>query len=298
MINFVDDFLEYISLERKYSVHTVESYSFDLRLFTSFLNDEYPLCDLDKVNFHHVRAWVVFLSHNGDKNRTINRRISTLRSFYRYLLRSGAVDESPVVKMKELKIHKKIEPVYAQKEMQLLFKSNSCDQIDFSQFRDVFMVEFFYSTGLRTSELINLKISDIDLVKREIQVLGKGSKQRIIPLFNTVYRALLNYFYKRKEMYPDNNRELFLTDKGRKMYPKYVYTKVHELLNQVTTKQKKSPHMLRHTFATHLVNEGSDLNSIKELLGHSSIASTQVYINSEIEKLKNKYNKAHPRASK
>ena len=260
--------------------------------------EEFGLWDIDKANLAHVRSWIIFLSKRGDSNRTVNRRISALRAFYRYLSRIGVIDEFPISKVKMLKVSKKLEPVYSQKEMILLSSwSGSCGE-HFSQFRDRFMVDFFYTTGVRLSELINLKVSDIDFVKKEMRILGKGNRQRIIPFFDNNFRALQDYFLRRQQVCSDDVQELFITDKGRKMYPRYVYGRVNRLLSEVTAKRKKSPHMLRHTFATHMINKGADLKSVKDLLGHSGIASTHVYINSDIDGIKNKYNNAHPRADR
>jgi len=241
-----------------------------------------------------IRSWLVYLMEHQVGSRSVNRKLTTLKSFYRFLLREGVLDENPMHKINSPKIAKRL-PVFVEKEkMEMLF-----NQVTFGEgypgIRDRLILELFYSTGMRLSELVNLKESDVDFHHDTIKVLGKRNKERLIP-FSMKFESLLKSYLDEKGKAFGDLDDLFLTDKGRKIYPKLVYRIVSRYIGEVTTMGKKSPHVLRHTFATHLLNNGAELNAVKELLGHASLSATQVYTHNTIEKLKRIYKQAHPKA--
>jgi len=293
----IDSFTAYISREKKYSPHTVKAYEDDIRSFQlfceeNFLND----ANLLSVNYSQIRSWIVSLVDTGISNRSINRKVSSLKAFYKFLLKSKQIEETPLVKHKALKVGKRVQVPFTHIEIDKVIDGLS-DETDFKSLRNRLIVELFYSTGMRRAELIALKISDIDLNRQTIKVLGKRNKERYIPLLKSVHKTLELYMSQRSTF----NTELdflFITEKGNKIYGTLVYRVINSYFSEVSSKVKKSPHVIRHSFATHLLNEGADLNSVKELLGHASLASTQVYVNSSLTELKKVYNQAHPRSSK
>lgn len=292
---FIDAFLEYLSLEKKYSSHTVLAYKTDLIAFKDFCIVEFDQESLEDVHYNQIRNWIVSLVDQGVTNRTINRKVSSLKTFYKFLQKIEEIEINPLAKHKALKTQKKQEIPFSIKEMENVFVEFNED--DFVSLRDKLIVELFYSTGMRRIELINIKRSDVNLSSKTIKVLGKRNKERIVPLLPTVIETLEKYLAEKREI-NTNTEHLLITEKGNKIYETLVYRVINRYFSKVSTKTKKSPHILRHTFATQLLNQGADLNSVKELLGHSSLASTQVYTHNNLEQLRQVFNKAHPRSKK
>ncbi len=291
----VDLFLNYIRYERRLSPHTVTAYENDLRGFCDFMVVQFPGLEIAGVEFKNIRAWVVSLSEQGMENRSINRKIATLRALYHFLLREKLITSDPTTRVKSLKTPKML-PVYVEeKPLERLFDLVDFGT-DFGGVRDRLLMELLYGTGVRLSELISIRPSDADIAGGRITVLGKRNKYRIIPLSGILKDLLQQYLVLRSRAFSFPGDQLLLTDKGRNLYPVFVQRKVKYYLERVTTISKKSPHVLRHSFATHLLNRGADLNAIKELLGHASLAATQIYTHNSIEQLKEIHRKAHPKA--
>jgi len=287
-------FIEYLQLEKNYSLHTITAYENDLRSFSDFCKEEYQDADIVHVHYVQIRNWIVSLVESGLQNATINRKISSLKTYYKFLLKTKQIQASPLVKHKALKTAKKVQVPFSEKEMEtVLANMNFTD--NFEGIRNKTIIEMFYATGMRRAELINLKQSDIDYTAKTIRILGKRNKERIVPLLQKLEVQLKVYTTYRKQVDVTQKEELFLTAKGNKIYPNLVYRLINDYFSIASTKVKKSPHILRHTFATHLLNQGADLNAVKELLGHASLASTQVYTHNSLAELKNVYAKAHPR---
>ena len=291
-------FISYLELEKNYSRHTITAYQKDLESFLKFASEKYGYSDLVSVNYSIIRSWIVKLVDSGISNKSVNRKISSLRTYFKYLLKIGDIGVSPLAKHKSLKVSKKLQVPFSEKEienvLELLKEAN-----DFSGVRNKLIVELFYSTGMRRTELVNLKLKDISLSQKTIKVLGKRNKERMIPLLPSVLETIKEYllFRDNLERIKDSSF-LFLTLKGVKIYETLVYRIINSYFSSASEKVKKSPHILRHSFATHLLNEGADLKAVKELLGHSSLASTQVYTHNSIAKLKQVYKNTHPRNSK
>ena len=292
----IASFLEYLSLEKKYSAHTIKAYKNDLISFRDFMVTEFSEEDLSKINYNQIRSWIVSLVDLKVSNRSINRKVSSLKSFYKFLQKTHQITGNPLSKHKALKVERKIQVPFNVKEINKVIDLVS-DEDDFTSVRNKLIVELFYSTGIRRAELINIKEKDVSLSNKTIKVLGKRNKERFAPLLNTVIHTLKQYL-QLKEEFSIGIEELFITEKGNKIYETLVYRIINSYFSQVSTKEKKSPHILRHSFATHLLNEGADLNSVKELLGHSSLASTQVYTHNSLDAIKKVYNQAHPRSNK
>lgn len=294
--SLINSFLEYLSLEKKYSVHTVTAYKTDLYAFQKFIVQEYSQESLTEVHYSQIRSWVVSLVDKDINNNTINRKISSLKSFYKFLQKTHQIELNPLAKHKALKVAKKVQVPFTSKEINEVIKN--IDQEDnFVAVRNKLIVELFYSTGIRRAELINIQESQISISNKTIKVVGKRNKERLVPLIKPVMQTLKKYLEFKKEI-GKKSEVLFITDKGNKIYETLVYRIINSYFGQVSTKVKKSPHILRHSFATHLLNEGADLNAVKELLGHSSLASTQVYTHNSLEVLKKVYNQAHPKSNK
>ena len=294
---FIIDFLNYIEFERRYSVHTLNSYAKDLEQFSDFIRETYQVEKARDIDFVFIRSWIAFLMEEGNSPRTVNRKISTLKSYFRYLLKVGKIDDNPVLKITGPKVRKKLPVFIEEKSMELLITAFE-DPETFEEARDRLVVELFYATGIRRAELIGLQLSDVNMDSRLIKVLGKRNKERLIPIHDSLFFLIDLYLSFKEKAIPLQSQEayFFLTVKGKKMYPKLVYRIVNNYLSRVSTQKKKSPHVLRHTFATHMLNHGADLNAVKELLGHSNLAATQIYTHNTIEKLKNIYKLAHPKA--
>ncbi|PWG05255.1 tyrosine-type recombinase/integrase [Polaribacter aquimarinus] len=292
----INSFLEYLSFEKKYSVHTVTAYKNDLISFKDFLIIKYDQENVLEVNYSQIRSWIIALVDLKMSHRTINRKVSSLKSFYKFLQKTQLIEINPLAKHKALKVPKKVQIPFTAKEINQVIEMSS-GKNDFTSVRNKLIVELFYSTGIRRAELINLKENDINFLDKTIKVLGKRNKERFVPLLNSVSQTL-NKYINLKKQFSIGLEELFITEKGNKIYETLVYRIINSYFSTVSSKVKKSPHILRHSFATHLLNEGADLNSVKELLGHSSLASTQVYTHSSLDAIKKVYNQAHPRGNK
>ena len=292
----INSFLDYLSLEKKYSVHTVTAYKNDLISFRNFLVEEFSQEKLVEVNYLQIRSWIVVLVDSKLSNKTVNRKVSSLKSFYKFLQKSDQIDVNPLSKHKSLKVAKKVQVPFTSNEINSVI-FNIGEGNDFVSLRNKLIVELFYSTGIRRAELINIKEKDISFSNNVIKVLGKRNKERFVPLLQSVVKSMKKYLELKKEIFKDVE-ELFITEKGNKIYETLVYRIINSYFSNVSSKVKKSPHILRHSFATHLLNEGADLNSVKELLGHSSLASTQVYTHNSLDAIKKVYNNAHPRGNK
>jgi integrase/recombinase XerC len=288
-------FTDYLQLEKKYSAHTVTAYLKDLIDFQKFASEEYQYSEIVDVNYSIVRSWIVSLVDSGISNRTVNRKISSLKTYYKFLLKTGQIEINPLAKHKALKTSKKIQVPFSEIEIENVMELLQTEST-FEGLRDRLIVELFYSTGIRRAELINVKLNDVSFAQKTIKVLGKRNKERIIPLLPAVLNTINGYlpFRERLENIKDPDY-LFLTQKGVKVYETLVYRIINSYFSETSEKVKKSPHILRHSFATHLLNEGADINAVKELLGHSSLASTQVYTQNSIAKLKEVYKNSHPR---
>jgi len=289
-------FIEYLKFEKRYSQHTVVAYQTDLEQFFSFLVSQYDSPAIWDITAGFIRSWLAEMRSENVTPKSLNRKISSLKSFFKFLIKSGEVNQSPLTTIVSPKVGKRLPSFVAQDDMETLQQHVEFAD-DWKGQTDKLLLNVFYATGMRLSELINLKESQLDFSNAQIKVLGKGNKERIIPVSKECIEQIKSYIEKKKELsVVTNNLNLFINEKGKPLYPKYVYNVVKTNLSQVTTIQKRSPHVLRHTFATHLTNNGADLNAVKELLGHSSLAATQVYTHNTIDRLKDIYKKAHPKA--
>lgn len=294
-MDYILSFLNYLEFEKRYSKRTIESYQTDLLQFQQHCMT-IGGCEILQANSKVIRGWVVSLLENNDKNRSVNRKISALKSFFKFLLRQGYVKNNPLTKVESLKIGKQLPVFITQNQTEQLFSQVEFGN-DFHGNRNKLVLELLYFTGMRLSELIGLKTQDIDKANLTIKVFGKRSKERIIPITLGLSKTIDFYLELKDEEIADRKNDyLLVTDNGEMLYPKFVYRLVTSALKLVSTQDKKSPHVLRHTFATHLLNNGAEINAIKELLGHSSLAATQVYTHNTFEKLKKIYKQAHPRA--
>lgn len=291
----IPKFIDYISLEKKYSIHTASAYKRDLELFQEFCIREYTNPAIEKSQYGEIRHWIVSLVSSGLSNRSINRKVSSLNSFYKFLQKTEQLKDNPLFSHKALKVAKRVQVPFSEKEISEVL--NSFDQDDFESVRDKLLVELLYSTGMRREELIGLTHASVDLNNGLLKVLGKRNKERYLPLLDTVKETLISYLRLKESLFGSTDF-LIVTNKGNKFYGTLVYRIIKTYFSSVSTKVKKSPHVIRHSFATHLLNEGADLNSVKELLGHSSLASTQVYTHTSLDYLKEVYNQAHPRSKK
>ncbi len=291
-----EQFIKYIAEQKKYSTHTQTAYAQDLLQFQDFLTQKYEL-QFEEVQHIHARDYIVYLMDEGVGASSIGRKLSTLRSFYKYLHRHGAIRRNPMLLVKAPKVAKKLPVFVDEQKMDELLDSKIIFNDSFPSVRDRIMMETFFGTGIRLSELMVLKESDINFYENSIRVLGKGNKERIIPVTPALCLQLKDYLeLKHIQSFDTKIASLFVTDKGDQLYAKFVYEKVKHYLAMVSTQDKRSPHVLRHSYATSLLNRGADLNAIKELLGHASLAATQVYTHNSIERLKSIYKQAHPKA--
>lgn len=290
-------FINYLTLEKKYSPHTVLAYQRDLEFFIKFIGEQLDCDNSKEVNYAMIRSWIVSLVDQGLNTKSINRKIASLKAYYKFLLKTSQISENPLAKHKSLKTARTVQVPFSKEEISKVLDAID-DDTSFESIRNKTMVELFYATGMRKSELIELKTSDIDLIKQTVKVIGKRSKERIVPLLKSTVKTLRIYLGVRNKVEKSTSSPfLFISKNGVKVNQSLVYRVINNYFSTVSTKEKKSPHILRHSFATHLLNEGADLNSIKELLGHSSLASTQVYTNNSIAELKKVYAKSHPRTN-
>lgn len=297
-MDMINSFSDYLKLEKNYSVHTVSAYVNDLLFFQEFVKLEFQHDNLMDVNYSMIRSWIVSMVDNEISNSSVNRKIASLKAFYKFLLKIKRIEFSPLLKHKSLKTPKKIQIPFSEKEVNNVLNYIKYPE-GFEGVRDKLIIDLFYTTGIRRSELINLKLQNIDLSSNTLKVLGKRNKERIIPILPIISKQIKNYLSERAQIEAIKDLDyLLLMLKGVKMNDSFVYRIINYYFSNVSEKVKKSPHILRHTFATHMLNNGADLNSVKELLGHSSLASTQVYTHNSLSELKKVYGNAHPRSQK
>ena len=295
MKNNLDSFSDYLQLEKKYSPHTIVAYINDLIFFQEFINTNFDETKLEEVNYSLIRSWIVSMIDLEISNNSVNRKIQSLKAFYKFLLKTKQIEINPLLKHKALKTPKILQIPFSEKELDNVLNNLKFPE-GFEGIRDKLIIDLFYTTGIRRTELINLKISNISLSNKTIKVLGKRNKERILPILPIIIENIQNYLSERIRLeHIIDNEYFFLMLKGIKLNDSFVYRLINNYFSNVSEKVKKSPHILRHTFATHLLNNGADLNSVKELLGHSSLASTQIYTHSSLAELKKVYGNAHPR---
>jgi integrase/recombinase XerC len=291
----IQPFLDYLKFEKRYSRHTVISYETDLIAFFDYIVTDYGETPLSSLSHTYIRSWLASLKDQGMAAKSINRKISTLKSFFKYQMKTGVLKQTPMTKIIAPKNEKRLPSFVADKDIKTLFEHVEFPA-DWQGRTDRLLLALFYQTGMRLSEVINLKDNQINYSNSSLKILGKGNKERIVPASPELLNEIKNYCKQKSEMFSERPDVLLIDDKGKMLAPRKVYSVVKKYLSLVTTIEKRSPHVLRHSFATHLTNNGADLNAVKELLGHSSLAATQVYTHNTIEKLKNIYKKAHPKA--
>ena len=289
-------FFKYLQFEKRYSPHTLLSYQTDLGQFSSYLAATYGITDPAEAEHAILRSWIVSLVQKNLDARTVNRKIACLRSYYKFLLRNNRITKNPTLRLKPPKASKKL-PNFVSEATFNGYLDAFAFEDTFEGHRDKLILEFLYGTGIRLAELIGIAEADINMSGKTVRVTGKGNKERIVPINDNLFQSIGQYLDKKKSTFPDNlTAKLLVTNKALPLYPKLVYRIVKKHLSLITTSEHTSPHVLRHSFATHLLNRGADLNAIKDLLGHTSLAATQVYTHNSIEKLKSIFDKAHPKA--
>ena len=291
----IQPFIDYLKFEKRYSRHTIISYETDLVSFFDYVVTQYGETPVNQLSHIYIRSWLASLKDQGLAAKSINRKISSLKSFFKYQLKAGVIRQTPMIKIVAPKNEKRLPNFVADKDIRTLFEHVEFPDTWQGKTERLLML-LFYNTGMRLSEVINLKDSQVNFSNHSLKVLGKGNKERIVPVSPEVLNEIRSYQQERDETSSERGDLFFINEKGRPLSPRTVYTSVKKYLSLVTTIEKRSPHVLRHTFATHLTNNGADLNAVKELLGHSSLAATQIYTHNTIEKLKNIYKKAHPKA--
>jgi len=302
---FLERFIRYIKFEKRYSPHTVSAYQSDLDQFITFLNNPEKktpapapvITHPSEISHHHIRNWMVELMNENILARSINRKIATLRKYFKFLLQEGVIANNPASKINTPKIPKNLPIVVEDARLTQMLDDNIVFSQDFKGLRDKLIVEMLFGTGIRLSELLGIKETDINVYEGTVKVLGKRNKERIIPVNNELRLLLAKYLeLKKSENFSNNSLTLIVTDKGANAYAKLIYLTVNRYLSYISTQNKRSPHVLRHTFATSLLNRGADLNAIKELLGHANLSATQIYTHNSVERLKSIYKQAHPKA--
>ena len=292
----IEKFIEYLKIEKNYSVNTLSAYKKDLMEFQVFINENYDKCVIENVDYKIIRSWIVLLVNKNLSNRSINRKVSSLKSFYKFLVKTDTINSSPLIAHSPLKQSKKIQVPFSKDEIGALLDSDFFKS-DYKGVLQKTIISFFYFTGVRRIELINLKTSDINMDSYTIRIMGKRNKERIIPMLPKLKESINEYLkIKSQEFNNEMSDYLFISKSGIQLSEKYVYRTVNEYFKLVSPKVKKAPHVLRHSFATHLINEGADINSVKELLGHSSLSATQVYSHTSMERIKQVFRNTHPRA--
>lgn len=290
----IKKFIEYLQFEKKYSPLTILAYEKDLNDFSKFLNFRTSSDLINNANYAEIRSWIVILVEQGLSNRTVNRKISSLNSYFRFAQKTAQISKNPLAKHRSLKVDKKLQIPFSESEIDSAIES--IDSSSFEGLRDKLVIELLYSTGIRRRELLNLEITSIDFVQHQLKVMGKRNKERFIPLLKSVMQTIHLYLEKRRDTFGKSaDNYLILTSKGAPAYEAMINRITSTYFDRVSSKIKKSPHILRHSFATHLLNQGADINSVKELLGHSSLAATQVYTHNGIAELKEAYSNSHPR---
>lgn len=292
----IQPFFEYLKFEKRYSAHTITSYNNDLSAFIDFIDLQYGPTSIVDITHHYIRSWLAKLKDQGLSVVSINRKISSLKSFFKFCLKNGLIEATPMAKIISPKAGKKLPSFMKEEDTQKLLESLGRAAEDWKSLNAQMLITIFYATGMRLSELLGLREDQLDLDRKQVKVLGKGNKERIIPLADNIVSLIREYIRQKEEKFDDADKVVLVTDKGKKLYPRYAWVLVNQYLGLASTLDKKSPHVLRHSFATHLMNNGAGLNAVKELLGHSSLAATQVYTHNTIEKLKDVHKKAHPRS--
>lgn len=294
----IANFLKYLSFEKRSSDHTTKAYEEDLNQLSDFLQNTFEIHNFSEVKHAHLRNWIIDLMERGMAPVTINRKIACLKSFFKFLVAREFIEVNPASRLRPLKTEKRLPSFVKSTEMEDLLMLPVFDGNSFSEQRDRLIIELLYGTGIRLSELIGLKSQDINFFDTSVKVLGKRNKERVIPIPDSIVQLIKNYTAKAMETFGGENQQeaLLKTDKGKPVYPMFVYRTVRKYIGEVSTLTKRSPHVLRHTFATHLLDKGADLNAVKDLLGHTSLAATQVYTHNSLEKLKTAFDQAHPRA--
>ena len=291
----ISRFSDHLKFEKRYSAHTVRSYHDDLTQFNDYLETQFGGMKLRDISAPVVRSWLASMKQHKMTARTITRKISTLKSFYKFMMRSGVVAKSPMTGIVSPKLAKKLPSYVEEKQLKTLFRDVEFED-DWNGYTAKVAIRMLYQLGIRLSELVNCREAQVDHANRQVKILGKGNKERIIPVGKELLKLLKDYAGKKRQVFEQPEKTyLLVTGKGKKLYPKYIYRLTHDYLELVTTIEKKSPHVLRHSFATHLMNNGAELNAVKDLLGHESLAATQVYTHNTIEKLRNVHKRAHPR---
>lgn len=298
MVSNLRAYQDYLEKEKKYSALTVKAYLNDVFSFQEFLQQNFDMLILEAVTYSVVRSWIVFLIENNNSHSSVNRKMSSLKSYYKFLLKIKQIDVNPLLKHKSLKVPKKIQIPFSENEVNQVLEEVDFSN-DFEGIRNRLIVELFYATGMRRAELISLELKSVDFGNNTIKILGKRNKERLVPMLQCTSDLLKLYLsYRNNEFVEENNEVLILSKKGNKISESFVYRLINEYFSDVSQKVKKSPHVLRHSFATHLLNNGADLNSVKELLGHASLSSTQIYTHSSLAELKKVYQNSHPRNQK
>lgn len=293
---FLERFIQYIKYEKRYSPHTVSAYQSDLEQFFKFLNPEQTVSHPSEITYQHIRSWMVNLMEDQTA-RSVNRKIATLRKYFKFLLREGVITNNPASKIQSPKIVKHLPVVVEDEKLNTMLNNTEIFADDFAGTRDKLVIEILFGTGIRLAELVGMREDSINFYDGTIKVLGKRNKERIIPVNHELKLLLEKYIsLKKSENFHNNSLTLIVTNKGTEVYPKFIYLIVQRYLSYISTQDKKSPHVLRHTFATSLLNRGADLNAIKELLGHANLSATQVYTHNSVERLKSIYKQAHPKA--
>ena len=292
----IEKFIEYLKVERNYSPNTLVAYKHDLIEFRTFLIEKNHKSSIEEVDYKIIRSWIISIVNNDISNRTVNRKVSSLKSFYKFLCKTGTINSSPLSSHSPLKQSKKIQVPFSKEEINSLLDKDYFKN-DYKGVLQKNIIIFFYFTGVRRIELINLKHSDINFESSTIKILGKRNKERIIPILPKLKKSINHFLIVKSEYLKEKSENfLFVSNTGKQLSEKFVYRTVNEYFNLVSPKVKKAPHVIRHSFATHLINEGADINSVKELLGHSSLSSTQVYSHTSMERIKDVFKNSHPRA--
>lgn len=289
----IESFESYLRLEKNYSEHTVTAYITDVKSFFTFIGEGVVFSE---INYAVIRSWIIELVESGMANQSVNRKISSIKSYNKFLMRIGVQKEDFFVNHRSLKVSEQVQVPFSEEEVcKVLSYIKEVEGGSFEDVRDVLLVELLYGTGVRRAELLNIKVTDVDFELGQLRILGKRGKERFLPLLPTVSRLLALYLDVREKYNMLNSRYLFLTSKGKKLYPSFVYRLINMYFSNTSDKVKVSPHIVRHSFATHLLNSGASINTVKELLGHSSLASTQVYTHNSLNELKKVYMRSHPR---